>query len=168
MDERGIKYALVGATALAVHGYQRSTGDIDLGVALGSLKELQSLADGLRAALSDVVVEIALPDQEDPLGGVITMTTTSGEAQPVQIVNFINPLGTGDHPGRESILAAAPVEIGGRKVGVVDLLHLVALAEDWAALLPAVTTSRRVVAGRRVRRNADSANASGSSSGLAI
>lgn len=74
LEARAVPAAVVGAAALALHGYARSTADVDVGVAVASLAELRALAEDLRAALA-VDVDLALPDAEDPLGGVVTLTS---------------------------------------------------------------------------------------------
>ncbi len=124
LEERRLPHALVGAAALAAHGYSRATEDIDIGIVTGELQQLQGLATDARERLGvDAVVR--LPDSDDPLGGVVTL---SGEhLRQVQVINFVNPLGVGDHPGREGVKAAEPLVVAGAAVGVVDLAHLVAM-----------------------------------------
>ena len=76
---------LIGALALAAHGYPRHTEDLDFAVAVLP-SELRRLAQQL--ASSDRTVTFEAPDGEDPLGGVITIT--SNDALRVQVVNFDN------------------------------------------------------------------------------
>lgn len=88
----GIDSALIGAAALAVHRYTRATEDIDLAVATDphrGLAELERrlLASGLRTRLR-------LPDDDDPLGGVLTVWRSHETDDPVdvvEVVNFSNP-----------------------------------------------------------------------------
>ncbi|HEY4221811.1 MAG TPA: nucleotidyl transferase AbiEii/AbiGii toxin family protein [Myxococcota bacterium] len=124
LDARGLRCALVGAAALAVHGYSRATEDVDLGVATPSLDALRSCADEIRTTLK-LDVEIAMPDADDPLGGVIT--ATGARIRQIQIVNFVNPLGMGDHPGREAIAQSLALRLHDASAHVVDLAHLVAM-----------------------------------------
>jgi nucleotidyltransferase AbiEii toxin of type IV toxin-antitoxin system len=118
----GIDTVLIGALALAYHGYSRATEDLDLATHVDPFTTLRNLADALRGQGLDV--RIGEPDAEDPLGGVLTVESPESDA--VQVVNFLNPLSRGPNPGREAIETAgeASAELGLR---VVDLAHLVAL-----------------------------------------
>lgn len=88
----GIETALVGAYALAVHRYVRGTSDIDLGVTanIGELRALKVSVEsvGLSALLT-------LPDDQDPLGGVLKVWTDVDEdgdpVFPLDVVNYLNP-----------------------------------------------------------------------------
>ena len=124
LDAAGLRSALVGAAALAVHGYSRATEDIDLGVATASLADLRRCGDEIRAALN-LDVTIAMPDADDPLGGVITVQ--GPDIRQIQVINFVNPIGVGDHPGREAIARARDLTLAGTRASVVDLEHLVAM-----------------------------------------
>ncbi len=86
LSENGLEPVLIGALALAAHGYTRTTADVDLAVAMHP-DELPKLAAKLKRP--DRTVETSLPDAGDPLGGVITIRRDG--ALPVQIVNFDNP-----------------------------------------------------------------------------
>lgn len=77
-----IPLLVIGAVALAAHGYVRFTEDIDLGVD-ADLAQMRTLAQLLEA--EGYHVEFHEPDAEDPLGGVIDV---SGDFGLVQIVNF--------------------------------------------------------------------------------
>jgi hypothetical protein len=77
---------LIGATALAAHGYPRHTEDIDFAVAMPP-RDLERLADTLRS--SERTVAYSAPDPSDPLGGVVTVSAR--DCLPVQVVNFDNP-----------------------------------------------------------------------------
>ncbi len=124
LEELGVASALIGAAALAAHGYPRSTADLDLGVATDPFSTLPS---ALRRIVEELRVEATLvtPDADDPLGGVLTVT---GEGiEPIQVVNFVNPLGSRPNPGIEAISTAVDGLIHGTRLRVVDLPHLVAL-----------------------------------------
>ncbi len=82
LSSQGIEPLLIGAAALAVHGYPRLTEDLDFGVAIPP-GELRALANTLAAL--DRHVELSEPGANDPLGGVITITRAG--CLPVQIVN---------------------------------------------------------------------------------
>lgn len=89
----GIQPFVIGAIALAAHGYIRGTEDVDLAIAV-SPKQLQSLADHVTQQLSEVRVDVSLPDGADPLGGVINVERSGGQ-QLVQVINFDNAPGGG-------------------------------------------------------------------------
>jgi hypothetical protein len=116
----GVKTAIIGAVAVAVHGYPRGTEDLDLAAA-ADLRALQETAVDLRAR--GCVVMIGEPDFDDPLGGVVTVNR--GDADPVQIVNYANPYqpGTGALADEAIQTAAARLD----SLPVVDLAHLIAL-----------------------------------------
>lgn len=82
---------LIGAVALARHGYARATEDIDFGVAIAP-RELEVIADALRQR--HYVVILRKSDAQDPLGGVIDVRAEEGGAL-VQVVNFDNSPGGG-------------------------------------------------------------------------
>jgi hypothetical protein len=122
LHELGIETALIGAVALAVHRYVRSTEDIDLGISTRDLSALRAASDRIKEKLG-LDVQLVLPDDEDPLGGVLTIT---GEGfDPVQVVNLTNPLAFRTTPGAAAIGSSIRVE--GLSLPTVDLPHLVAL-----------------------------------------
>lgn len=121
LAERGFRAAVIGAVALAVRGYPRATEDLDLATLVRSLAELGALADALR--LRGYEVQLALPDAEDPLGGVITVIAE--DADPVQVVNYFNPWNGWALVGKEAIESAEPDALP--PLAVVDVPHLVAL-----------------------------------------
>jgi hypothetical protein len=112
---------VIGAMALAVHGYPRDTVDLDLAVAVepGVLRRVAGslAARGYTVAIHD-------PDADDPLGGVVDII--SGGAALVQIVNFLNPPAGGFPRLVVMALASAETLIEGRPLKVVDLYHLIA------------------------------------------
>ncbi|MEW6338459.1 MAG: hypothetical protein ACOY3Y_14955 [Acidobacteriota bacterium] len=124
LEGLGVPCALIGAAALAVHGYPRATSDIDLAVATDPFSVLRE-AQRLIASTLSVEAVLVTPDSDDPLGGVLSIT---GEGfDPVQIVNFHNPLNPSRNPGAEAVQTAAPGTVAGAALRVVDLPHLVAL-----------------------------------------
>ncbi len=66
LDANAIRYALIGAGALAAHGVARSTYDIDLLTMDGGV-----LDAGLWLSMSDATADIRTADAEDPLAGVV-------------------------------------------------------------------------------------------------
>ena len=78
LDEHGVRYALIGAAALAARGVARSTFDIDL-----LTVERRVLDAATWRSLGDDV-DIRRGDADDPLAGVVRVTL--GDEQPVDIV----------------------------------------------------------------------------------
>lgn len=67
----GVEPLLIGALALAAHGYQRGTNDIDLGVSV-SPAHFKTLCTNLRK--EGLYVYLSESDGNDPLGGVIALS----------------------------------------------------------------------------------------------
>jgi hypothetical protein len=65
LESQGVGALVIGAVALAAHGYLRFTDDIDLGVNT-DLVTLHNVAEALRTAGFDV--ELREPDGQDPSG----------------------------------------------------------------------------------------------------
>jgi len=82
LESRGVGAVVIGAVALAAHGYVRFTEDLDLGVNTDSAT-LHQVATALRTAGFEV--ELREPDGQDPLGGVVDVRGPFGL---VQIVNY--------------------------------------------------------------------------------
>lgn len=118
LESRGVEPVVIGAVALAAHGYVRFTEDLDLGVNT-DLGTLSRVADALRAV--GFVVQLREPDGEDPLGGVVDVRGPFGL---VQIVNY-----GGRFPAViDAGLAAADTVIrAGSRLRIIPLPHLVAL-----------------------------------------
>jgi hypothetical protein len=81
MREADVRFALIGAGALAVHGVSRSTLDIDL-----FSVDQRCLSEKPWAELrsSGAEVEVRLGDAEDPLAGVVRCA--AAEERPVDLV----------------------------------------------------------------------------------
>lgn len=118
LESRGVGALVIGAVALAAHGYVRLTEDLDLGVNtdLGTLKQV---AEALRTAGFEV--ELREPDGQDPLGGVIDVRGPFGL---IQVVNY-----GGRFPAviDGGLAAADTVVRSGSRLRIVPLPHLVAL-----------------------------------------
>lgn len=80
----GIRTAVIGALAMAHHGYVRATLDLDLASAV-PLGRLRALAERLRG--QGLLADLRLPDGDDPLNGVLRVRSAPDEP-PVDIVNF--------------------------------------------------------------------------------
>ena len=92
----------MGAIALAVHGYVRGTEDWDFGVTSADPRTLfEGLGVWLQSAHPDLNLTFTMPDHDDPLGGVATIT--GDEIPDVDIINFFNPLTGRPGPAGEAI-----------------------------------------------------------------
>jgi hypothetical protein len=90
LRDQGLDAVVIGAMALAVHGYPRATEDLDLAIATAP-RNLHTLAEALRRRGCDV--EVREPDAQDPLGGVVDIRASGADL--VQVVNFDNPPASG-------------------------------------------------------------------------
>jgi hypothetical protein len=118
LESRGVGAVVIGAVALAAHGYVRFTEDLDLGVNT-DLGTLNRVAEALRTAGFEV--ELREPDDQDPLGGVVDVRGPFGL---VQIVNYGGRFSAVIDGG----LAAADTVIRpGSRLRIVPLPHLIAL-----------------------------------------
>jgi len=121
LQSRGVASAVIGAVALAVRGYPRATEDVDLATVTDPRTVLAELARELQARGYEA--EVAMPDADDALGGVLTVR--AADSDPVQVVNYFNPW-TGWVPvGKAAVETAEPDALPG--LAVVDTPHLVAL-----------------------------------------
>jgi hypothetical protein len=121
IEALGAPSAVIGAVALAVHGYPRATADLDVATLLPTEAALLELAETLRHR--GYRVSVATPDAQDPLGGVLTIVAP--DADPVQVVNFFNPWNGWAPVGKAALESALPGVLG--PLAVVDVPHLVAL-----------------------------------------
>lgn len=118
----GAGVAVIGAMALAAHGYVRATDDFDLATTTNPFGALRRVRDALAARGHDV--ELREPDMEDPLGGVLVVEAEG--ASPVEVVNYLNPFAPSRGlVGADAVATAAALQEGG--LPVVDLPHLIAL-----------------------------------------
>ncbi len=126
----GIATALIGGAALAVHRYTRATQDIDLAVVIDPMSQLRALGQALDAA--GLQTRLRLPDDEDPLGGVLVVWIATDDADEpcdtVEVVNFHNPACPRHHPARDAIARAQMLD--GGPLRCVVLADLIALKLD--------------------------------------
>ncbi len=133
----GFDTALIGAAALAVHRYTRGTEDIDLAVTVDPWPQLHALEQALASAGMRTVLR--LPDDEDPLGGVVVVWRSedaSGEPEDVvEVVNFRNPGRIVATPAAAAIARAVPLPDSPlRCVTIEDLVALKLYAGGLADL----------------------------------
>jgi hypothetical protein len=124
LDELGVPSALIGAAALAAHGYPRATVDIDLAVATDPFTTLEAARRRI-AGEPGVEATLTTPDSDDPLGGMLTVT--GEDFDPVQVVNFLNPLSRRPNPGSEAVRTATAGPVDETPLRLVTLPHLIAL-----------------------------------------
>ena len=88
----GFECALIGAAALAIHGYARGTEDIDLAVSVDPHTSLTALQRALDT--DGLQTELRLPDDDDPIGVLTVQIPSADETVPpevIEVVNFRNP-----------------------------------------------------------------------------
>jgi hypothetical protein len=122
----GVESALIGAAALAVHRYTRGTEDVDLAVVVDPHTLLVALQQTLDA--TGLNTELRLPDDDDPLGGVLVVWGSKddqgGIVDLVEVVNFRNPGRSTLTPAPAAIARAQPLP--GSSLRCVTLEDLIA------------------------------------------
>jgi hypothetical protein len=81
----GIPLAVIGALALARHGYIRATADVDFASSASFDAQLRPLAQRLRDL--GLLVDVRPPDLGDPIDGMLRVRATP-DSEPIDIVNF--------------------------------------------------------------------------------
>lgn len=120
LSRAGVDVVLIGAAALAVHGYPRATSDLDLATGVDP-KVLREVARELQR--EGFAAEISEPDPDDPLGGVLQVSAPG--IDPIEIVNFCNPPSGGFPALVSAALQDAVPYRTGASLRVVSLPHLV-------------------------------------------
>jgi hypothetical protein len=138
--------ALIGGIALAVHGYERGTDDIDLASVVDPYVDLVRFRDAL--AQEGLRTQLTHPDEEDPLGGVLRVWINEDEdgepIEPVEVVNLNNPHRALRLPGRELLRQAIELpEVPDLRC--VSLPHLIVL-KLYAGSLPDLADAASVLA----------------------
>lgn len=127
-----VQTALIGAAAMAVHNAVRATHDVDLASSVDPYQQLHAVEAALRA--SGLQTRLALPDELDPLGGVLRaweLEDQDEDGDPVayvEIVNFFNPHRVRPNPARTAIARA--VELANLRLRSVTMADLIALKLD--------------------------------------
>jgi hypothetical protein len=124
----GVETAIIGGSAMAIHHYVRATDDLDLATCTNPYVELRRLEDTLQA--QGFKTERRLPDDQDPLGGVLRVwTDVDDEGEPVdlvEVVNFFNPERPRPNPGPRAIRDAVQLDPS-TSLRYVQLPDLIAL-----------------------------------------
>ncbi|MDQ3365677.1 MAG: nucleotidyl transferase AbiEii/AbiGii toxin family protein [Myxococcota bacterium] len=123
-----IETALIGASALAVHGYVRGTSDIDLASMVDPYTELPRLQQALEA--DGFKTKLNFPDADDDLGGLLRVWKAAADdgdpIEPVDVVNLLNPHRPLRLPARAMITDAVRIDEHS-SLRCVTLPHLILL-----------------------------------------
>jgi predicted nucleotidyltransferase len=117
LDGAGVRYALAGAAALAVHGIARSTFDLDLFTT--DAVALDRTTWTTLATNASVRVDIRRGDADDPLAGVVRIE--SEDERDVDVVVGRSPWQT------EIVSRARPITAAGVQLPVVGPSDLILL-----------------------------------------
>ena len=120
LDGLGIRTAIIGAWALAFHGFDRVTEDVDLATSVAVWPDLRRANDALVEA--GLEVEFVTPDPSDPLGGLLNIRAPGADL--IQVVNYLNPWTGSSGLAAEAIETA---QVGASGLRYVDIPHLIAL-----------------------------------------
>src|SRR2546430_15763197 len=102
LASHSVPCAVIGAVALAVHGYVRDTEDFDIATATDPFRVLAPIEKELASRYR---VELITPDADDPLGGCLNVTGDGFDL--VQVVNFEKPFRPGAGPAGPTAAATA-------------------------------------------------------------
>jgi hypothetical protein len=116
LSAHGVRHALIGAGALAVHGVSRSTFDLDL---LVTDRAVLASSFWGRLAGQDDILDVRVGDDDDPLAGVVRISRRG--ARSVDVV-------VGRSAWQQEALArAAPVRLGEVPIPVAEPADLILL-----------------------------------------
>lgn len=122
LEQMGVPCALIGGVALAFHGIDRATEDIDLLVTDPSILQASKWED-LRAEGIDV--DVRKGDYDDPLAGVVRIDS-------MEVIDVVVPRGR----WQDDVLARRLDRvILGDRIPVVDAADLVLLKIDAGGLI---------------------------------
>ncbi|HYN42500.1 MAG TPA: nucleotidyl transferase AbiEii/AbiGii toxin family protein [Thermoanaerobaculia bacterium] len=122
LEQMGAPCALIGGVALAFHGIDRATEDIDLLATEPSILNA-SLWEDLRS--EGISVGVTMGDCDDPLRGVVRIDST-------EVIDVVVPRGR----WQDDVLARRLVRvILGERIPVVDAADLILLKIDAGGLI---------------------------------
>ena len=116
LDSSSIRYALIGAHAMAVRGYPRSTVDIDLLTADSRVLD-EPIWSGLQK--DGAAVDVRRGDADDPLGGVVHILLPDGTDVDVVLARW--------QWQQELVARAETLELAGARVPVPSRSDLILL-----------------------------------------
>lgn len=123
LQARRLDACVIGAAAMAIHGYVRATADLDFATVVEPSPTLSRLAKHLSGEGLDA--EFFEPEPEDPLGGVVRVFLS--EDSTIDVVNFLNPWHAGAEALVRDAIAQATVVEEGSALRVAPLAHLIGL-----------------------------------------
>jgi hypothetical protein len=116
LGERRIRFAMIGAAAMAVHGVSRSTRDLDILIVTPEALDAMTWAP---LTSQGIVVDVRRGSPDDPLAGVVRITEAGTHAVDVVV-------GKGAWQAR-IVLRATEAIIDGERVPVARLADLTLL-----------------------------------------
>ena len=105
LARHGIPSALIGAAALAVHGYTRATQDLDLGTVGAPIESLRAVAEELRGLAGG---GFQLARQVGGAVGVTVLTSVAAFAQRRALNVHPSAAAAGNRRDLEGVLAGSP------------------------------------------------------------
>jgi len=128
--EAKVEFVLVGGLAVALHGYQRVTMDVDVVVAMeeGNLRRLLSMAkaSGLRPTIPVEIESLAKPELIEQWyreKGMLVFSLRGPQAMATVMDILVRPA----VPFADLRRAATMVEVGSISIPVASIEHLIAM-----------------------------------------
>ena len=122
LEQMGAPCALIGGVALAFHGIDRATEDLDLLATVPSILN-SSLWEDLRS--EGITVEVTKGDHDDPLRGVVRIDSS-------EVIDIVVPRGRWQD---EVLTRRLDRVILGERIPVVDAADLILLKVDAGGLV---------------------------------
>lgn len=128
LDEAKVEFVLVGGLAVALHGYQRVTMDVDVVLAMDAdnLQRFMSAAKaaGLRPTIPVDIESLAKPDLIEQWyreKGMLAFSLRGAQTMATVIDILVKPV----VPFADLRRAATPVEVGPIRIPVASIEHLI-------------------------------------------
>lgn len=130
LTDAQIEFVLVGGLAVALHGYQRQTMDVDIVIAM-SPENIERLiacgkANDLRPGIPVPIESLADPEMLEQLRiekGMLAFSLRSPEAMATVVDILIKPVITYENLYRDAVV----VHVGGLSVRIASVAHLIAM-----------------------------------------
>ncbi|MDP1995945.1 MAG: hypothetical protein Q8J90_01990 [Gallionella sp.] len=130
LDEAGVDFVLVGGLAVALHGYQRVTMDVDVVVAMDgeNLQRFMAAAKaaGLRPTIPVPLESLAQPDlieQWHRENGMLAFSLRGAETMATVLDVLVRPV----VPFADLRRDASVVKVGAVDIPVASIAHLIAM-----------------------------------------